>query len=543
MSVIDGSPGIMFRELLNYAPMTYVRQQLGKDVCALLDLIEGGRAPDARLRDAAARIVDVEKQVARNTERGELLALLPVGKQTELAVRLGMTTAGSEFPDLQTLTWTVGAQRELLEFIGFTNATGPTEGLPTRIDCAPIYSLFPHQRHAATRVKELLYIGPRRVVLHLPTGVGKTRTGMNLIVDHLRSNEPTIVIWVARGDELLEQAASEFERAWSQLGNRVVPIVRMWGSASPTLDQVTDGIIVLGLEKAVSVAKADKGFLSTLAARSSLVIFDEAHQIIAPTYRGIVDALTIRPDTSLLGLTATPGRTWADVEQDEQLSNYFCRQKVTLEIGGYSNPVSALIDQGYLAKPIMRTVASNAGLVLSASDRAQLARSFDIPTKIVEQLVHDEQWNLKVIHTISELIEGEHRRILVFAASVDHCRLIAAVLSAIGIDADYVTGESSGMHRRNVIGRFKRAAQRPMVLCNFGVLTTGFDAPAASAAVIARPTKSLVLYSQMVGRVIRGPKAGGTSTCEIVTVVDPEMPGFGDVAEAFANWEDVWETA
>ncbi|MEH0409495.1 hypothetical protein [Streptomyces scabiei] len=82
-----------------------------------------------------------------------------------------------------------------------------------------------------------------------------------------------------------------------------------------------------------------------------------------------------------------------------------------------------------------------------------------------------------------------------------------------------------------------------MVLCNFGVLTTGFDAPAASAAVIARPTKSLVLYSQMVGRVIRGPKAGGTDTCEIVTVVNPELPGFGDVAEAFTNWEDVWETA
>lgn len=80
-----------------------------------------------------------------------------------------------------------------------------------------------------------------------------------------------------------------------------------------------------------------------------------------------------------------------------------------------------------------------------------------------------------------------------------------------------------------------------MVLSNYGVLTTGFDAPAASAAVIARPTRSLVLYSQMVGRVIRGPKAGGTSTCDIVTVTDPKLPGFGDVAEAFTNWEDVWK--
>lgn len=80
-----------------------------------------------------------------------------------------------------------------------------------------------------------------------------------------------------------------------------------------------------------------------------------------------------------------------------------------------------------------------------------------------------------------------------------------------------------------------------MVICNFGVLTTGFDAPSVSAALIARPTRSLVLYSQMVGRATRGPRAGGNPTAEIVTVVDPELPGFGDLAEAFTNWEDVWD--
>ena len=79
-----------------------------------------------------------------------------------------------------------------------------------------------------------------------------------------------------------------------------------------------------------------------------------------------------------------------------------------------------------------------------------------------------------------------------------------------------------------------------MVLCNFGVLTTGFDAPATSAAIIARPTRSLVLFSQMVGRATRGPKAGGNAEAEIVTVIDPQLPGFGNVAEAFTNWEDVW---
>lgn len=80
-------------------------------------------------------------------------------------------------------------------------------------------------------------------------------------------------------------------------------------------------------------------------------------------------------------------------------------------------------------------------------------------------------------------------------------------------------------------------------MCNFGVLTTGFDAPKTSAVVIARPTRSLVLYSQMVGRAIRGVRAGGNPSAEIVTVVDPMLPGFGSIAEAFVNWEDVWDDA
>jgi superfamily II DNA or RNA helicase len=80
-----------------------------------------------------------------------------------------------------------------------------------------------------------------------------------------------------------------------------------------------------------------------------------------------------------------------------------------------------------------------------------------------------------------------------------------------------------------------------MVICNYGVLTTGFDAPKTSAALIARPTRSLVLYSQMVGRAIRGERAGGNKSAEIVTVVDPELHGFGDVSAAFTNWEDVWD--
>ena len=103
-----------------------------------------------------------------------------------------------------------------------------------------------------------------------------------------------------------------------------------------------------------------------------------------------------------------------------------------------------------------------------------------------------------------------------------------------------VTGESSIGERERIIRRFRSSANESIALVNFGVLTTGFDAPRTSAALIARPTKSLVLYSQMVGRATRGERAGGNLEAEIVTVVDPKLPGFGSLSESFRNWEDVW---
>ena len=155
------------------------------------------------------------------------------------------------------------------------------------------------------------------------------------------------------------------------------------------------------------------------------------------------------------------------------------------------------------------------------------------------RLGNDEQRNLRIVQRLLELLDT-HSRILVFAASVNNALILASVCRGLGIEADAVTGMTDSGVREHLIRRFKRTGGGDRVLINFGVLTAGFDAPAASAALIARPTKSLVLYSQMVGRVIRGPLAGGTEHCEVVTVADTTLPGFGDVAEAFMNWEDVW---
>ena len=227
------------------------------------------------------------------------------------------------------------------------------------------------------------------------------------------------------------------------------------------------------------------------------------------------------------------------MEEDAALAAFFGERKVTLDIPGYDDPVRYLIDQGYLASPRFRTLNYEPGPALRQPDVQALATDLDVPDWLLERLGDDAQRNLRIVTALEEMV-SRHSRIIVFASSVRHAHLIAGVLIARGIEALVVTGDTDGRAREKNITRFKGAAATPIVMCNFGVLTTGFDAPRTSAAIIARPTRSLVLYSQMVGRATRGVRAGGNAEAEIVTVVDPALPGFGDIADAFVNWEDVW---
>lgn len=108
-----------------------------------------------------------------------------------------------------------------------------------------------------------------------------------------------------------------------------------------------------------------------------------------------------------------------------------------------------------------------------------------------------------------------------------------------GISAAAVTSRTRSTNRRKVIRQF-RDTDEIQVRTNYGVLTSGFDAPPTNTAIIARPTDSVVLFSQMVGRAARGTKAGGNKECKVITIVD-ELPGFRSIAKAFEYWDDIWE--
>jgi len=101
-----------------------------------------------------------------------------------------------------------------------------------------------------------------------------------------------------------------------------------------------------------------------------------------------------------------------------------------------------------------------------------------------------------------------------------------------------VTSDTRASTRRFLIEEFR--AGRVSVLCNYGVLTTGFDAPRVRAVVVARPTTSPVLYEQMIGRGLRGPRFGGTDECLVIDVLDNIRFG-GHVA--YMRYDEYWTGA
>ena len=535
------APGLALQTLLAGAKTSALKELVDPSIVDTICKLDPSFSSSDRLGELAMNLIEPHEALRDPEIRNRIIRLLPLPKARELGIRLGLKNSSKIYDRLCANAVDSSALAVLYSFFGVVREIRASiDTSPPRSRTPAGYALFEHQRTAATRVIRALVAEPRKVVLHMPTGSGKTRTAMHIVCRHLCQHESTVVCWLAQNAELLDQAADEFEKSWGFLGNRETSIIRFWGHRKPNILDMQDGIIVAGLGKMSALNNSDPATFLRLADRVALTIIDEAHQAIAPTYEAILSALySKRPRNALLGLTATPGRSWADIDEDKRLSDYFEGQKVTLDVEGYSDPVAFLIEQNYLARPVFRTLNSNTGLQLSKQDIDELSNSIDVPAQILNRLGSDIQRNLKVLSSIEELLD-RHQRIIAFAPSVKNARLIRAILSYRGHESLLVTSESHSTDRERAIRRFKSKAKSAMVMVNYGVLTTGFDAPATSAAIIARPTRSLVLYSQMVGRATRGTRAGGNVKAEIVTVVDSQLPGFGSITDAFKNWEDVW---
>ena len=380
------------------------------------------------------------------------------------------------------------------------------------------YMLFSHQRDVLKRALISLH-ETKRCLVHMPTGTGKTRTAMTLIAQWLNNNNGSVV-WVTYSKELILQAANEFRKCWKQQGQYETDIRFYTGDASTLDTESLDSfdICFTSFAKIGREASSEKSTLKLLAQHTSLVVVDEAHQALAPSYKEAIDQFVFfQNNSALLGLTATPGRTTSDQEESNiELSSLFGHSKVTLQIDGYKNPIDYLIQNGFLAKPEYE-------IITGEEDTGK--------------------YHIKdLISKIKNSISDGHERIIVFTNSVEESRVCTGILrflriAAYSVNADVNLDERSKYYREYLSDR-----KDPIVLCNYGVLTTGFDAPKTSCVIIARPVSSLIVYSQIVGRALRGPAANGTKYAKIITMLSSGDKEFLDLVSAFDRWNYQWSS-
>ncbi len=368
----------------------------------------------------------------------------------------------------------------------------------------------------------------RKAIVHMPTGSGKTRTMLEAVCDHIRSQENTriTIVWLAHSEELCEQSIESFKELWGKLGTEDALVVRLWGGAKPQkLDIVRVTFVVASFQTAYKMlsTNSDEQFsiYSNIKSKCTLLVVDEAHQSTASTYKEVIQLFS-NHKTKIVGLTATPGRhhVGGDAVETAELSNFYENNKINiLDDDGkeLSDPIGFLTKKGILAK-VYRFQIKGAEIELSESEIRHMERLLDVPRSVLDRLGKDaKRTNLIVTHAIKLAIE-EDMPTIIFAPSKENAIEIATLLKLKDVSAAAITSDTQKFERRQIIGKFK-LGDLP-ILVNFGVLTTGFDAPNIKAVIIARPTTSVVLYSQMIGRGLRGPMMGGEEDCYLVDVKD-----------------------
>jgi len=336
-------------------------------------------------------------------------------------------------------------------------------------------TLRPDQLDAIARINSEIAAGRRRLCLPGPTGWGKTIVIADLVAKAVACGERVVVI--AHRRELIEQTSQKLHDVGIDHGIIQAGYLRRPGEPVQVASIQTLHARAMRT-RTIDLPPAD------------LLIFDEAHHVLASTYMRIVEAY---PNAVILGLTATPCRT-----DGRGLGNVFetlipCPTVAELTRAGFLVPVKVFA-------PVRPDLS---GLRVERGDygESQLAERMNT-APLVGDIV--EHW-----HRL-----GEHRRTVVFTVNVAHSVHIRNEFRRSGVLAEHLDGSTPVEERKKILARF--AAGTVDIVCNCAVLTEGWDRPEASCLILARPTRSLGLYRQMVGRVLRPAPAIGKTDALIL---------------------------
>lgn len=314
-----------------------------------------------------------------------------------------------------------------------------------------------YQQRGIARIQAEFLRGMRRVCYAGPTGSGKTVLFVHAARKAMAQGQKVAIL--IHRDELVDQTCEALEA-----------------------EGIDHGVIAAGYEETPG-ALVQVYMVQTLARRPErldgirFLIIDEAHHILAATWIALAAAV---PTARILGVTATPERL-----DGKGLSAAFD----ALVIGP---TVKQLIAEGWLAPFKIfapEKTVDHKNLRSMGGDYAlgPLAERMSADSVLADAIAEYRKH-----------LDGQSA--LAFCATIAHSRATARGFRAAGIDAVHLDGDTPTPERREIIARL---GVEPLVVCNCGIIAEGLNVPVVGGVIMLRPTKSLALYLQQIGRALR----------------------------------------
>lgn len=342
-----------------------------------------------------------------------------------------------------------------------------------------MYQLRPYQQQAVDKVISYFQKYRRPGVVVLPTGAGKS-----LVIAELAKIARGRVLVLAHVKELVEQNHAKFSAFKSGAG--------IYSAGLKKKD--SGNKVIFGSIQ--SIARAKPGFFADF----SLLIIDECHRVSQDPksqYQQVIKQLQAHSNKlCILGLTATPYRQGQGWIFEHHFNGFLASERSCFFSSCiFELPLKYMINNHYLTQPIKIDAP------VACYDFSKLIenRNGVFSNQEIEQCLKEQK---RVTPGIVEhiLFQAKHRQgVMIFAGSIRHAEELMSLIPAG--QAALIVGDTSQEDRDRLVDKFKK--QELKFLVNVSVLTTGFDAPHVDLIAILRPTESVSLYQQIVGRGLR----------------------------------------
>jgi DNA repair protein RadD len=334
----------------------------------------------------------------------------------------------------------------------------------------PGYVLRSYQQNAVNRSVEFLTnprLRGRNGLLVIPTGAGKS-----LVIAGIAARLDAPVLVFQPSKEILQQNAEKLR------GYGYAPAI--W---SASLNRKRVGQITLAtIGSVMNHVEAFKHF--------KYVLIDEAH-LVNPKGGMYRDFLAVLEGARVIGLTATPYRLASDSMGAQLRFLTRTRPRIFTDVVYYLN-LAPLFRAGFLAP-----LAYHEPQVVDTTKVRLNSTGADFDDRALQQHFTEIGFVSRLHAIVEHLLATGHKSVLVFTRFLEESEALAAAIPGAAV----VSAETPADKRAQILWAFKKGLLR--VVANVGVLSVGFDYPELTTVVLARPTMSLALYYQQVGRVIR----------------------------------------